>query len=484
MYRHIAQQSPRWRVAVAPGAEGALAQYAKLSGMAAGFDYDRVQTILSFGAPVLHGWSTPGRLLARRTEYQLIQIEPSQSRTAAFANNWIPIKPGAENAFALGVANILVNEGLTPEPRATDWPAYRAQLALMPPEQAAALSGVSAGRIVEVARAFAAGPSIALGDSVAIAGLNILIGKNAAFLHRGPAPSDTYFDSVPDASIDVLLADIQTALPPAMIRRKLSARGVLIAFSPYATDLQAAADIVIPAPCWLEMQEDVPGPPDAPVESLSLSEAVLPPREGAVAPADVIAILAGVNETLASQIAAKIQATHSLRRGTLWKYSDGSSLPAAEVKAEDFAAALVEGACWTDEPADKRPKSVRMLAGLSSQEFARQAASIPDDATMLAVEASVAPVPMLGKLYRESNLFARADVARINPATAVEQGLSQDKPVLVTTRCGSGNPTVRFDAAVGPGLVQITAMPPAGGKGTAIRLCEDLKPSRVELRRA
>jgi hypothetical protein len=99
------------------------------------------------------------------------------------------------------------------------------------------------------------------------------------------------------------------------------------------------------------------------------------------------------------------------------------------------------------------------------------------------VEGYVAPVPMLGKLYLESSLYGRDDIARVNPITAMQEGLSDGARVVVSTNSGSGTPIVRLDPSVGPGLVQIHASPPLAGKSTAMQLCDGLALSNVELRR-
>ena len=85
-----------------------------------GYDVENAKTIVSFGAPILDGWGTPGRVMAafnrkrERTEkgFHLIQIETRYSRTAALADSWIPINPGTELPFALGLANVIITEKL------------------------------------------------------------------------------------------------------------------------------------------------------------------------------------------------------------------------------------------------------------------------------------------------------------------------------------------------------------------------------------
>ncbi len=105
-----------------------LAPYAEWSGVpvdALGYDLENARTIVSFGAPLLDGWGTPGRftrLWAERAagsadpQLRLIQIEPSFSRTAARAWQWIPIREGSDAALAAGVARVLMEEHLVKSP--------------------------------------------------------------------------------------------------------------------------------------------------------------------------------------------------------------------------------------------------------------------------------------------------------------------------------------------------------------------------------
>ena len=72
-----------------------------------GIDLENTRAILSFGAPVLDGWLSPGRVLANRSHFQLIQVEPAYSRTASLADLWVPLLPGSEDAFAAAVARAL-----------------------------------------------------------------------------------------------------------------------------------------------------------------------------------------------------------------------------------------------------------------------------------------------------------------------------------------------------------------------------------------
>src|SRR5208283_2081044 len=63
-------------------------------------DLAAARTVVSFGAPLFDGWGTPGNVFAARANFRLIQVEPVESRTAALADIWLPIRPGTESAIA------------------------------------------------------------------------------------------------------------------------------------------------------------------------------------------------------------------------------------------------------------------------------------------------------------------------------------------------------------------------------------------------
>src|SRR3990170_3706400 len=86
-----------------------------------GYDLEHSNFILSFGYSLLEtGWSP---VLAHRTygylrqerpgaKAKIVQVEPRLSMTAAKADQWIPINPGTDGALALGLAHVIVREGL------------------------------------------------------------------------------------------------------------------------------------------------------------------------------------------------------------------------------------------------------------------------------------------------------------------------------------------------------------------------------------
>jgi anaerobic selenocysteine-containing dehydrogenase len=84
------------------------------------FHLEQASYVLSFGADLVEGWGTPGRMQATFGRWRqetpgavatkLVQVESRCSLTAAKADEWIPVKPGSEAALALGIAHILLRD--------------------------------------------------------------------------------------------------------------------------------------------------------------------------------------------------------------------------------------------------------------------------------------------------------------------------------------------------------------------------------------
>ena len=123
---------------------------------ALGFDFENTGVVLSFGAPLLDGWGTPGRMSRvfgdrKRSGRMLIQVESRQSRTALQADSWLTPRPGAEGILALGIAEVILREGLCPpgaERRLVDFTRYQKLVSRFPPRVASSLTGISPAAIV------------------------------------------------------------------------------------------------------------------------------------------------------------------------------------------------------------------------------------------------------------------------------------------------------------------------------------------------
>ncbi len=92
-----------------------------------GFDLENTDLIMSFGTPLLEGWLSPAYVARRfgegrrraQNRLRLIHVDSRMSPTALSADEWIRCTPGKEPLLALGMAGVMMREGLT-DPRALE----------------------------------------------------------------------------------------------------------------------------------------------------------------------------------------------------------------------------------------------------------------------------------------------------------------------------------------------------------------------------
>jgi molybdopterin-containing oxidoreductase family iron-sulfur binding subunit len=133
------------------------------------YDFESAGMVVSFGADFLETWISPveyGRGFARSSgedhgsKGKFVFIGPRLSLTGQNADEWIPIPTGSEAAVALGMASHIASRGADAGP-------YSSVLAEYTPESAAAAAGLEANTIRDLAEAFAAATSVAVGPGQA-----------------------------------------------------------------------------------------------------------------------------------------------------------------------------------------------------------------------------------------------------------------------------------------------------------------------------
>ncbi len=385
-------------------------------------DLAKAKTVISFGVALLDGWGTPARVLALRDGFRLIQVEAVESRTAALADEWIPVRPGEEVAVAR--------------------------------KMAAGFRGEGPVLVLDVEER----PEIlALNQQLGGLGQTIVTRREA------PVPDEwkkcvapgTLAD-VADGSIRVLLIDESAPgpyIPWSAIERKLVADDpVVVAFGWSPEGYGRHARFHLPTAVYPEAVDDIPPAIDSPAATFRLAAALVPPPAGVVNPAEFVASLASLSA--AGALRDRANAIHKSQRGTVTTPADGKSGVLKDMKPDDFWKALNEGATWTDSLPDGRemPRLPSRAAAAPTSEDALPFA-------LVAAEAGGPSSPILSKLYQESNLRLAARRAVLHPADAADCGIADGGNAVLETRCGALPVQVSLDAGTPRGVVQVAAHP-------------------------
>ncbi len=493
-------------------------------GLEFGYDLINSRTIVSFGTPILDGWGTQGQFgsisEARRHRGQdklrLIQIEPIHSRTAQLADEWIPVRPGTEYAFALAMAHVMVHEKLCDIDRLRrdskdfDGLAGNSFVRLIErfsPKCVAEMTGIPADRIAAAAKeTVTRRPSVVVfggnpasgpfrpEEQAAFMGLNILlgsIGTRGGLVARrelpGPFPAShgsdnpghlavkTQLADVPDGSIGVLIidgADSGSIVPWQAIQRKLSAdRHLVVSLTSYLAGNSVNADYILPSPAYLEMSGDVPTPPSAPFASYSLASRVFPGPATAVSPLDFVKRTSAAlsvrlgyryqSYDMESLLRKRAEKIFSRGIGRVFNAETGENEKLTALSLSQFWNMLSGGGCWIDEVPAKLPTT--RFAFLDSE--SRTPVNITSPKRADSGEIALMPVgtrgigtaaqsnPIMSKLNRESDLRMPAGTVSLNPVTGEAAGLKDGVKARVLTTAGSMTVKVRFDRSAMPGTI-------------------------------
>jgi anaerobic selenocysteine-containing dehydrogenase len=399
-----------------------------------GIDLENTRAILSFGAPVLNGWLSPGRVLANRSHFQLIQVEPAYSRTASLADLWVPLLPGSEDIFAAAVARALWGEDADAD-------------------------------ATEVARILLRNkPAIAVGGGAAVAKLNTAlgsVGQPGGFLPCRDFTPATGIASVPDGSIRILMVEEATgadALPWDLLRRKLVPQNpVVVALTPWLDGCAQHADYVIPAPTYPESLDEAPTPAGSTVAGFSLSPALLAGPPKLTPPAEFVLRLAHDSATYPDVLKQRVAAIQKDGRGTVFTYPDAKSTRVTDIaSAADLWKAMLGGAVWLDHPGGTGRLESRLRARLPAPQAAEPVPT-PEYPLILVATDSPPPhgSPLMSKLYRESGLRRPANAAAVHPKTGRDHGLVDGCRAIVKSPAGTLAVQVIFEPAVMPGVIEV-----------------------------
>jgi len=376
----------------------ALAPYADWSGVpvtALGYDLENARTIVSFGAPLLDGWGTPGRftrLWSKRAagaadpELRLIQIEPSLSRTAARAWQWVPVREASEAKLAAGVARVLLEE---------HWVTPHGPMPQLSLAEVAAQTGLTTVAIRDLARKMVENRPvvvIAADGNPAIAALNILLGAVAApggIVRKG---EHTQFLVPPNPVAGSTRAVLIDSTAPWEFAPQTDAE--MFRFAAWDGG-GSKAEWLLPAPGFLEELTDVPTAPTSAVDTYAVAlNLVVPPAEVKSA-AEFLLQIDPTLPVVEKIIHARCEELFRARRGTVF----GAQAVAVTKfdSAQNLEEQLRKGSVWIGDP--PRPGGIRCeLKEWPTEDRVSAATNW--------AAGWIPPVfpPLAAKLFQESNL--------------------------------------------------------------------------------
>ncbi len=477
-----------------------------------GFDLDNSDAVLIIGPDMFDSWgpvARNGRAFAASrpagedAKAMYCYAGPVQNRTAAVADLWIPVAPGSEAAFALGVAYYLLEMGATADVDGFD--AFRSLvMAEYSPAKVTAAIGVPAQSLKTVAKALASakapvvvcGSTISQGGSPAgfIAGmaLNILLGRinkpggvralpelptvvqgaasRAATIAADVVEYLQQVDAGKSPMPSVLLcyeANPRYALPQTDAMNKvLDKVPFVVSFSSFMDETAAQADLILPNPMSVERFESLETPYGAGFASFSMAQPVSDPLTDSRAATDILLAIApklGLDlgfENFEAVLMAKAEAA-----GAAGGFISSQTAPAEAVAQGsapaldgDLAEALVEGQAWVSiETVDQSNLS---LAPMVLEKAAKPASADASFPLLLApqYQLNIGSGSMATPGYnlltiRDTELKDKDLFVAMCSETAAKTGVSQNMMVKVVGQRGEIQARVNIDETVMPGVV-------------------------------
>jgi anaerobic selenocysteine-containing dehydrogenase len=371
------------------------ADWGKVPVASLGYDLENARTIVSFGAPLLDGWGTPGRfthLWAERAagsanpKLRLIQIEPSFSRTTARSWRWVQIGDGSEAGLAAGLARVLLEDHLV----AAKGPMPHLEL-----EAAAAQTGLPIEAIRELAHKMVENrPVVAIASdgNPAIAALNVLldaVGTPGGIVTNTTGTSSSVTASATSRSPRAVLVD---STVPWDYRLKTDAE--VFRFAAWDGGGNSTGWL-LPAPGFLEELTDIPTSPTSARATYAVAANLVAPVTEVQSAAQFLQKIDSTLPEVEKVISTRCGEIFHARRGTI--YGDKLTEVAKIDTAQHLQEQLQQGAVWMDDA----PKSNKLHCELK----AWPTENCGSQAGNWAAEWAPPVLPALAtKLYQESDL--------------------------------------------------------------------------------
>ncbi len=489
----------------------------------AGFDVAQADFVLSFSTGLIEGWGSPSymfrsRNIMRQNGGRISQVEPRLSKTAAKADQWIPITPGTEGALALGLAHVIIAEGLYRkdfiDSRCSGFDAFKQVAgASYAPEAVSRLTGIAAQAIVDLAKAFAGAkkPLAVCGrgsgripgglqEVLAVHYLNALTGSinRPGGVIAVPEPE---FIDWPEPEMDAVASQgvqqprldgaggnrfplaryLLNRLPEALaagtsvpvqalfvsganpvynladtqaVAKAFAKVPLIVSLSSYMDETAAMAHYILPSHAHLERYEDVPAALGFPKPILGLSKPAVRPVFNTKYVGDVVIALA---QAVGGPVAGAFgwKSYEACLKQTLGVAWDPLIKNGYVVDAQ-FKPADFE---TPDQKFEFDNPALAKLPAYAAQRALGDEKSfpltlIPYD-TMRLASGPIGSPPFLVKTLEATALQQNTALVDVNPATATELGLSEGSAAVLSTPKGSARVKVHLFDGLMPGLVAL-----------------------------
>jgi anaerobic selenocysteine-containing dehydrogenase len=464
-------------------------------------DIGRSRYVLALGADLLGTWNS---VVAQNVGYgemrqgqpgvrgKFVHVEPRMSQTGANADEWVPIRPGTEGVFALGLAHVILRDKLRPANAAgragAQIDGWSGGLVSYSPAEVEKRTGIGAARIERLAREFAThGPAVAiiggaplahtngLFNALAVNALNALAGNvgrpGGIFFtpgnsKRSPSPA---IDKVAAQILAAQTSPIQMLLlndanpvfgTPAVWRVKEALLRVpyIASFGSFLDETSILADLILPDHSFLESWVDhVPESGTTRTVASVAPPAMKPLHQTRAMPDVLLEVGRRLNPPL----------TPAFQWQTFEEMLQASF-------GDNWTTAQEQGGIWSEPGAAPSPTPAaapaREPVALVEAQFEGGAEQYPFHflpyASQAFLDGSTAHLPWLQELPDVLSTAMWSSWIEINPQTAGRLGIVQGDLVEVASTSG----TLRAPALVSPGIApDVVAMPVGQGHETFTR---------------
>jgi len=467
------------------------------------YDLARAEVTFSFGANFLETWMSPVSQnhaygMMRQGQFGgrgfMVQFEPRLSATAASADEWVPLRPGAEGFVALALGRIIVEERLghvgSHRPHAVLYQDVdvreMAAASEVPVESLSRLARVfaDADQAVAIPGGALAGQRNGLASMLAVQALNLLvaqIGRVGGVYLSQPAPSSTLretahgdsferalelIDKMRAGEVDLLLihgANPRFELPAAAGFAQAAARvPFVVTFSPFVDETAVAADLILPDHSYLESWGYQIPAPSADRPTVSGQQPVVQPLHDTRSTAEVLLALAArlggkAAEALPwpDEFAFLQESASALQGSSLGAYD-------ADTQAGFWALWRQHGGWWTEKELPREPE-VTGIAGqplpIVAPTFEGEAKTFPFHLypypSLSLSDGRGANLPWLQEMPDPMTTARWATWVELSPATAQSLGLADDDVVRVVSPFGELEAPVVVYPGIRPDVVAI-----------------------------